>query len=644
VGQAAVPRTEGEPGPASTDSPKGDKRVSEHTSGLARWLPPAICLALYFVLALARFGLFSPLGAGHITGVRTIDQEQQIWFLAWAHYAVIHGQNPLFTQLQNYPVGINLGVNTSMLALGTVFSPVTSLFGPIVTWNILMRLGLFISASSMCFVLRRWVSWWPAAFVGGLLYGFSAFATFNSIGYLFLVFTPLPPLIFLTLHEIMVRQRWRPARAGLAFGVLCAVQYFISSELLASTLLIGALGCLIAAVASRSQKREHLVYTRNALMVGVLSMGALLIYPIAFTLFGPGHINGVPTLGNAPGDLLGHFVPSNVNWLSPHFAASVWTNFGLFFASAPTYQGLPFLIAVVWIVVALRRNRTVLLAGALAAIAFVLSLGSHLVLDGHDTGLPLPFILLAHLPITNGLVAPRFSLFVDLFAALIIAIGIDHLYRRLADHKLPGSSSLRSSRLLAAGAAIGVAAVIAVPLLPRSTQGLSSARSAKIFASHSSRLIAPGDVALVYPYPTAPIGAVLFGTLNVQRVGDGLLDQAVSGLDFKLIGGYGWTPGHSGGLANASPLEPNSIETLFSTAFYGKRSPEQQALLSKSDLANDLRTFLVRYDVGTVMVLPLGEQPKIVTDLVSSAIGPPRYVGTVATWGDVQGRLRSESP
>ena len=382
-----------------------------------------------------------------------------------------------------------------------------------------MRLALFLSASSMCLVLRRWVSWWPAAFVGGLLYGFSAFATFNSIGYLFLIFIPLPPLIFLMLDEIMVRQRWRPVRTGLALGIVCSVQYFISSEILASTLLMGALGCLIAAVASRNRQANHLAYIRKSFVVGLLSMGALLIYPIAFTLFGPGHINGVPTLANTQGDVLGHFVPSNVNWLSPHVATSVWTNFGLFFGSAPTYQGLPFLIAVVWIVVALRRNRTVLLAGALAAIAFALSLGSHLVLDGHDTGLPLPFILLAHLPIANGLVAERFSLFVDLFGALIIAIGIDHMYLRLADHQLPSSNSLRLSQLLAACAAIGVAAVIALPLLPSGTQGYSSGRPANVFASHSSRLIAPGDVALVYPYPTAPSGAVLFGDSRCSATG-----------------------------------------------------------------------------------------------------------------------------
>ena len=130
---------------------------------------------------------------------RSLDQIQQIWFIEWAYYALAHGHNPFFTQLQNYPVGINLGVNTSMLGLGGNFSPITSAFGPVVTWNVLMRLALFLSASSMCLVLRRWTSWWPAAFIGGLLYGFRRVSTFYTYGYLFLVFVPLPPVILLPL-------------------------------------------------------------------------------------------------------------------------------------------------------------------------------------------------------------------------------------------------------------------------------------------------------------------------------------------------------------------------------------------------------------------------------------------------------------
>jgi len=59
-----------------------------------------------------------------------------------------------------------------MLALGLLFLPITKLFGPIVAWNLALRMALAASACSMCPVLRRWTTWWPAAFVGGLLHGF----------------------------------------------------------------------------------------------------------------------------------------------------------------------------------------------------------------------------------------------------------------------------------------------------------------------------------------------------------------------------------------------------------------------------------------------------------------------------------------
>ena len=54
-------------------------------------------------LSFATFGVFSSLGAGQISGVRSLDQIQQIWFIEWAYYALAHGHNPFFTQLQNFP-------------------------------------------------------------------------------------------------------------------------------------------------------------------------------------------------------------------------------------------------------------------------------------------------------------------------------------------------------------------------------------------------------------------------------------------------------------------------------------------------------------------------------------------------------------
>ena len=227
AGRARCPkhhRDQGAPGLVPTEAPAAPpEELSVDDDGRASsqlgsrgfrsgrpWWPGAICLGLYLILTILEFGPSTSLGAGGIAVEGGSDGASQIWFLEWTQYALAHGHNPFFSQWQSFPTGLNVGVDTSMVALGVIFSPVTSLFGPIVTWNVLLRLAVVLSAFSMCLVLRRWTRWWPAAFFGGLIYGFSAYVTFN-LGHLFLVFVPLPPLMFLLLHEILVRQQWRPA-------------------------------------------------------------------------------------------------------------------------------------------------------------------------------------------------------------------------------------------------------------------------------------------------------------------------------------------------------------------------------------------------------------------------------------------------
>ena len=45
------------------------------------------------------------------------------------------------------------------------------------------------------------------------------------------------------------------------------------------------------------------------------------------------------------------------------------------------------------------------------------------------------------------------------------------------------------------------------------------------------------------------------------------------------------------------------------------------------------------YNVGTVIVLPLGRHPEFVTNKVTAAIGPPLHSGGAAVWFHVQQRL-----
>ena len=121
----------GSPDPAvgATDSADVDGGSVERR----RWWPLAVCVVIYAALAIFEFGSSSGLGSGQLAGHEGADQISQIWWIAWANFALADGHNPFFSTWQNAPTGVNVVANTSMLALGVLISPITSAFGPIVS-------------------------------------------------------------------------------------------------------------------------------------------------------------------------------------------------------------------------------------------------------------------------------------------------------------------------------------------------------------------------------------------------------------------------------------------------------------------------------------------------------------------------------
>src|SRR5206468_4024986 len=109
-------------------------------------------------LACLYYWPIGPFDASHVVGDRARgDAFQQAWYLHWTAFALSHGHNPLFSSYLNAPAGANLGVNTSMPLLGALGWPVTDNSNSIAAFNVLLRLGLALSALSMYLVMRRYV-------------------------------------------------------------------------------------------------------------------------------------------------------------------------------------------------------------------------------------------------------------------------------------------------------------------------------------------------------------------------------------------------------------------------------------------------------------------------------------------------------
>ena len=113
--------------------------------------------------------IWSRLWSSHPTSTTTSgygDNSLVTWFLAWPAYAISHGLNPLYSTDLFYPKGLNMLSNVGMLGIGVPLAPVTWAFGPIATLNVALTLAPVLSALGMFVLLRRWVTWVPAAFVG----------------------------------------------------------------------------------------------------------------------------------------------------------------------------------------------------------------------------------------------------------------------------------------------------------------------------------------------------------------------------------------------------------------------------------------------------------------------------------------------
>jgi hypothetical protein len=575
--------------------------------------------------------LFAPTSS--MPGCNCGDQAQEVWFLRWPLYAVQHGLNPFFSTWMNYPKGVNLAINTASPLLGLVSAPLQLTVGTVETYDVLLVVALATSALAMCLALRRWVRSWGAAFVGGLLYGFSPYMIGQGGGHVFLVVLFIPPIVLVLLHEIVVVQSHGAVRDGVLLGILLALQYYISPEVLAMTVVVSSAGVVLLAVARRHDVRERIAHAASAVLLGAVVCGAALAYPLWMSTHGPQHVVGPPhplsALALFPGDLLGPILPTSNQLLSPH-ALSVHGNalVGDNASENGMYLGVPLVVVLSVFAWVYRRRRAILFFEAMVVVALVFALGSQLVVANRHTGVPLPGWILDHLPFLQDILDVRFSLFMQLAAAAALAVGLDDM---VAAARAGGRQDLLS-RLGILGAPTVVAIVGLAPLIPASPYPAAATNTPAFFTSQDVDRIPAGSAVLTYPYPLRADAEWL------------MTFQTQADMRFKLFGGDAFVPDGPGGTSVPvpAPLAPTVVEHLFSDAYtpgFAKvqlgTAPGAPAPVVDAKTVAALRTFLQRYHVSTVVVGYFGLSPHTVVRYVSDAIGRPEKTGGVWAWFDV---------
>jgi hypothetical protein len=434
----------------------------------------------YLLLSLI---LWSHVWLGHPTSTTTCgcgDNSLFTWFIEWPAYAISHGLNPLYSTAMFHPTGVNLLSNTGVVGIGVVLAPVTWIFGPIASLNVALTMAPVLSALAMFVLLRRWVSWTPAAFVGGLFYGFSPFVLISlTEAHLMLGMAAVPPLVVLCLDELLFRQRRSPVLTGILLGLLVVVQFFVGTEVLAIMAIGAGIGFVLVIGYGARQPGTLQRRSRHAavgLAVGSATAVVLLAYPVWFALAGPAHLSGsLWPKGASP------LFPKGIGFTGANIrefvvpVASVSPDWAQLTRIIGAYQGpslsdhyfgLGVVVVVLTGVIAWRRDRRLWLFGSITAISVLLSLGAR-------KDIFLPWQIVINLPLLQNVFAERFVSLTFLAVAIMLGLIVDHTY--LATNRRQratpvGSPLQRSARSATGrqrwrGAAAG-AVVAAVALVP----------------------------------------------------------------------------------------------------------------------------------------------------------------------------------
>ena len=432
----------------------------------------------YFLLSVF---IWSNLWTNHPTSTTTCgcgDSSLFTWFIEWPAYAMAHGLSPIHSTFIHYPSGINLLANTSVLAIGVLLAPITWLFGPIAALNVALTLAPALSAIAMFILLRRWVSWAPAAFAGGLFYGFSPFIIVSlDDAHLMLGMAVVPPLIVACLDELLIRQRRRPVPTGVLLGLLIVLQFFIGVEMLLITgvmTVIGVVLIVVYAVLTRPEVlRRKARFALVGTSTGAVAAFALLAYPAWFALNGPNHLSAVVWAGSFKdlGDKERVGCEIYVDPWSAHLTNLTQREsrrLGGYQGPVRSneYFGYGVLAVVVGGLLIWRRDRRLWLFGAVALLSVLCSLGT-------SKRVPLPSRLFSHLPVVKDIVPYRFVVVVYFCVAVMLAIVVDRVYRVVDRSRESASVDLTGAasktrwswlpRWSGACAAVIVAAVALVP-------------------------------------------------------------------------------------------------------------------------------------------------------------------------------------
>ncbi|MGU3437318.1 glycosyl transferase [Actinomycetes bacterium M1A6_2h] len=438
------------------------------------------------------------------------DQTMWEWFFAVAAHSVTHFDNPLFSTLQNTPLGVNLMANTAMLGLSIPLAPITVLFGPTATFALALTLGLATTAFGWYFLFSRTVVVSRvAAAIGGLLCGFGPGMISHANAHPNFVFLGVLPILALLL--VRITQGRHVTRNTVVLGLLAAWQVMLGEE----PLLIFAITLVVYGVVFYlGHPRAFLPAMRRLIPAG-LAAGALtavlIAVPLWWQFYGPQsykfldhnlRANDLKSIISLPPQSIGGRI-----WPGPDYSINL--------TEQNAYFGLPLLILAVVCAVYLWRSSTARAAAVTAVVVGVLSMGAALTIDGVTTDVTLPGKKLHTYPLLESVLETRYALAAVPLLALLLALATDRV--------LTGRVPIKGVWAVALLVAV-------VPLIPIPPPVAAKTPTPAFFSDGSWRDYVSGGSVVTVPLP---------GTSDASP----LRWQYESNFEFPIAAGYFVGPG-----------------------------------------------------------------------------------------------------
>ena len=334
--------------------------------------------------------------SGKIDGGGDGDMGQAMWWISEISRKIFSLENPFFTDRGNYPSGINSLWNQSLIGYGTLFAPITMIFGALFTLSLLLILIPIINGVVAFLFFKEIKSRNKLLFA--ILFAYGPLLPLHIRGHLniasyFIVL--LLPLLFIR----YIREK----RGLLYFTLVFILSFTVSSEL---TLY----GCILTTILIAKMK---IYQSKNFLQnsIKLASLATITVLPIVILMLGgPQSVRGPVQEANLwKNSLLQFLLPSHYQVINLNNSVGEY---------GASHEGIGYLgigLVVAIILCFLRERRYFYLLAGMAT--YILSLGPTLHFL-EERNFWMPFNLLSHIPVVNNLLPGRLSILTFIFFLL----------------------------------------------------------------------------------------------------------------------------------------------------------------------------------------------------------------------------------